>query len=110
MIEGDEEFWVLGAASLVWEVLADPYMVVECVPGAAIVGQGADGAFDTLVAVRFGPMSVGFQARAFLSLDADARTGRMSATGKDKLGGARFVASATLTVLDQPPGALASIH
>jgi uncharacterized protein len=110
MIEVDEQFSVSAPAAVVWEVLADPYVVVECVPGAAIVGQGADGAFDTLVAVRFGPMSVAFQARALLSLDADARTGRMSATGKDKLGGARFVASATFTVLDQPPGALVSIH
>src|SRR5260370_8934909 len=110
MIEGDEGFAVLGTGSLVWEVLADPYMVVECVPGAAIVGQGADGAFDTLVAVKFGPMSVAFQARTSLELDVFARTGRVTANGKDKLGGARFVALATFQVTSSGTGSLVSIR
>src|SRR5258708_32319712 len=110
MIEVDEQFSVSAPAAAVWEVLADPYVVVECVPGAAIVGQGADGAFDTLGAVRVGPMSVAFQARALLSLVAEERTGRIEAKGKDKLGGARFVASVMLRVPDQPSGGVGAVH
>jgi carbon monoxide dehydrogenase subunit G len=110
MIEVDEQFSVSAPAAVVWEVLADPYVVVECVPGAAIVGQGDDGSLEITLTVKFGPMSVAFFAQAILSLDAAARTGRISATGKDKLGGARFVASANFHVSDEPSGALVSIH
>jgi carbon monoxide dehydrogenase subunit G len=60
--------------------------------------------------VKFGPMSIAFQARAMLELEADARTGRLSAKGKDKQGGARFAATATFQVADQPLGAVVSIH
>src|SRR6267378_4579305 len=98
MIEVDERFEVPAPAVRVWEILADPYTVVECVPGAAIVGELEDGSFDTTLTVKFGPMSIAFQARAVLELDGDARTGRISARGKDKQGGARFVAAAAFEV------------
>jgi carbon monoxide dehydrogenase subunit G len=110
MIEVDEQFAVAAPAGTVWDLLADPYTVVECVPGAAIVGAHDDGSFDTTLTVKFGPMSIAFQARAMLELEADARTGRLSAKGKDKQGGARFAATATFQVADQPLGAVVSIH
>jgi carbon monoxide dehydrogenase subunit G len=110
MIEVDEEFSVLAPVDRVWEVLADPYTMVECVPGAAIVSRNDDGSFETTLTVKFGPMGVAFLARAVLAVEADTRTGRIEANGKDKLGGARFVASATFRVTDHPSGALVSTH
>jgi carbon monoxide dehydrogenase subunit G len=110
MIEVDEQFAVAAPAGTVWQILADPYTVVECVPGAAIVSQNDDGSFETTLRVKFGPMSVALQARAVLSLEADVRTGRISAQGKDKLGGARFAARATFQVLDHPSGAVVATH
>jgi len=110
MIEVDERFEVPATAAAVWAILADPYTVVECVPGAAIVAQDEDGSLATTLAVKFGPMSVAFQARASLELDGLARTGRISANGRDKLGGARFSATASFRAVDQPSGALVEIH
>jgi carbon monoxide dehydrogenase subunit G len=112
MIEVDEQFEVAAPPATVWRLLADPHAVVGCVPGAAIVGQQADGAFDTTLTVRFGPMGVAFQARAVLELDPDDLRGRLSATGRDKQGGARFQATATFSVADQPSGsgAVVSTH
>src|SRR5712691_6007409 len=110
MIQVDEQFAVAAPAGTVWQILADPYTVVECVPGASLIGENDDGSFETTLTVKFGPMSVAFQARAVLSLEADVRMGRISAQGKDKLGGARFAATATFQVLDDPSGAVVSIH
>jgi carbon monoxide dehydrogenase subunit G len=112
MIEVDERFEVAAPAVVVWEVLADPYAVVGCVPGAAIVGEQPDGSFDTTLTVKFGPVGVAFQARAVLELEAEARRGRLTARGKDKQGGARFEATATFSVADHPsgPGAVVSTH
>ena len=98
VIEVDERFEVPASPDVVWQLLADPYAVVGCVPGAAIVGQADDGSLDTTLTVKFGPLSVGFQARAELDLDAAQRSGTLTARGKDKQGGARFQASATFFV------------
>ena len=112
MIEVDEQFEVSAPAPRVWQLLADPYAMVGCVPGAAIVGEQPDGSFDTTLTVKFGPMAVAFQARAVLQLEADGRRGRLSGQGKDKQGGARFKATATFSVADHPTGsgAIVSTH
>jgi carbon monoxide dehydrogenase subunit G len=112
MIEVDEQFEVAAPAGVVWQVLADPYTVVDCVRGAAIVGENPDGSFNTTLSIKFGPMRIAFDARAVLELTADARTGSLSAQGKDKQGGARFAATATFRVTDHPSGsgAVIAIH
>src|SRR3979411_3129139 len=104
MIEVDERFEVAAPPRTVWQLLANPHAVVGCVPGAAIVGEQPDGSFDTTLTVKFGPVGVGFQARAVLELEAEAMRGRLSAQGKDKQGGARFAATATFSVTDHPSG------
>ena len=104
MIELHERFDVPAAPERVWEVLSDPYAVVGCVPGASIVGQDEDGSLDTSVVVRFGPTRVTFRARAALELDAAAREGRVSAQGKDSVGGTRMRSTATFGVRPGPGG------
>ena len=104
MIEVDERFDVAAPPAVVWALLADPYAVVGCVPGAAIVGESDDGALDATLGVKFGPLSVSFQALATLTLDPDAMRGTLSARGKDKLGGARFTSEATFAVSESPTG------
>lgn len=98
MIEVDEQFEVAAAPQTVWQVLADPYAVVGCMPGAAIVGEAEDGSLETTLGVKFGPMNVTFRAQAKLELDAASMRGRLTARGKDKQGGARFESRATFSV------------
>src|ERR1700720_3072498 len=105
MIEVNEQFDVAAPPSAVWQLLADPYAVVGCVPGAVIVGQDADGTLDTTLVVKFGPVGVAFQARAILELEPAQLRGRLTARGKDKQGGARFQASASFSVAEAPAGA-----
>src|SRR5579884_3355026 len=110
MIEVDEQFQVPAPPQQVWTLLADPHAVVGCVPGAAIVGVQDDGTLDTTLTVRFGPVAVAFQARATLELEPDARRGRLRAQGKDRQGGARFVASASFSVAEHDAGSLVLTH
>jgi uncharacterized protein len=109
VIEVDEQFEVPAAPDIVWQLLADPYAVVGCVPGAAIVGQQDDGSLDTTLTVKFGPLGVAFQARAELSLEPAARRGQLTARGRDKQGGARFQATAWFSVSDVSAGAAAVV-
>ena len=102
MIEIHERFDVPAAPERVWAVLSDPHTVVGCVPGASIVGQDEDGSLDTSVVVKFGPTRVTFRARAALELDAAAHVGRVTAQGKDTIGGTRMRSTATFGVTPGP--------
>jgi len=106
VIEVAERFEVAAPPATVWSLLADPYAVVACVPGAAIVSHAEDGTFEATLTVKFGPLSVAFQARAVLELELATMTGRLSARGKDKQGGARFQASATFSVQPAEAGSV----
>ena len=102
MIEIHERFDVPAGPERVWEVLSDPHAVVGCVPGASIVGQDDDGSLDTSVVVKFGPTRVTFRARAALELDEAAHRGRVTAQGKDTIGGTRMRSTATFGVTPGP--------
>ena len=109
MIEIRERFDVPAPPERVWAVLSDPCAVVGCVPGASIVGQDQDGALDTSVVVRFGPTRVTFRARVALELDAAARVGRVTAQGKDTIGGTRMRSTARFGVTPGPGASGSSV-
>lgn len=104
MIEVDECFVVPATARLVWGVLADPHVVVGCVPGAALLDEHEDGSFDASLTTKFGPMNIAFRALVTLELDHATMRGRLTAQGKDKLGGVNFHANATFGVVEQRAG------
>jgi carbon monoxide dehydrogenase subunit G len=104
MIEVRERFDVPAEPERVWAVLSDPHAVVGCVPGASIVGQEEDGTLDTSVAVKFGPTRVTFRAKALLELDEAAHQGKISAQGKDNIGGTRMRSTAAFGVVPRPGG------
>jgi carbon monoxide dehydrogenase subunit G len=109
MIELDEQFDVPGSAAAVWRLLSDPYRVVGCVPGATLGKQHEDGAFDAALAVKFGPLSVQFQAQVELHLDHAAMSGRLTARARDKQGGARVQAGMRFAVTQEQDGASVSM-
>ena len=109
MIEFHERFDVPASPERVWQVLADPYAVVGCVPGASIVGQHDDGSFDSSVTVKFGPTRVTFRARVGLELDEAAHQGRLTAQGKDNVGGTRMRSAATFGVAPGPDASGSSV-
>ena len=104
MIEIRERFDVPAEPDRVWKVLADPYAVVGCVPGASIVGQEEDGSLDASVMVKFGPTRVSFKVRAMLELDEPAHQGHITAQGRDGIGGTRMKSTATFGVQPGPGG------
>ena len=102
MIEIRERFDVPADPERVWEVLSDPHAVVGCVPGASIVSQDDDGSLDASVGVKFGPTRISFRVRAMLELDEAAHQGKITAQGKDNIGGTRMRSTATFGVTPGP--------
>ena len=106
MIEINERIDVPSTPSTVWQILSDPHAVVDCVPGAALGEAQEDGSFDAKLVVKFGPAKVTFQARVALAFDEAARSGQVTARGKDNQGGTRVRATKNFKVVEQtdPPG------
>jgi len=102
MIEIRERFDVPAEPDRVWSVLSDPHAVVECVPGAKIDKENDDGSLDASVAVKFGPTRVTFLVGARLELDEPAHVGRISAQGRDTIGGTRMKSTAKFGVTPGP--------
>ncbi len=100
MIDVRERVEVPSALETVWELLADPHAVVNCVPGAALGDQHEDGSFDGSLTVKFGPAKVTFHTRVALELDAAAKVGHVTARGKDNQGGTRVRATMTFKVVE----------
>lgn len=104
MIEIRERFDVPAEPDRVWAVLSDPHAVVGCVPGASITGQEDDGALDANIGVKFGPTRVSFRVKAMLDLDEAAHQGKITAQGRDGIGGTRMKSTATFGVTPGPGG------
>lgn len=106
MIEISERVDVPSAPRVVWDLLADPRAVVDCVPGATLGDEQDDGSYDATLVVKFGPAKVTFRARVALELDSAAMVGHVTAKGKDNQGGTRVRATMRFSVAEQadPPG------
>jgi carbon monoxide dehydrogenase subunit G len=89
MIEVNERIEAAAAPQVVWDMLSDPYTVVECVPGAALGDKQEDGSYEATVTVKFGPAKVAFRARFTLELDPAAMSGHVTSKAKDNQGGTR---------------------
>jgi carbon monoxide dehydrogenase subunit G len=111
MIEVNERVDVAAPSQVVWELLSDPHAVVNCVDGATLGDQHEDGTFDAGMVVKFGPAKVTFNTRIALELDPAARTGNVSARGKDNQGGTRVRATMKFSVVEtaDPPGSSIAI-
>jgi len=111
MIEVNERIEVPSAPRIVWGLLSDPHAVVECVSGASLGDQHEDGSFDATLVVKFGPTKVTFHARVAVEMDPVAMAGRVTAKGKDSIGGTRVQARMTFNILEQtdPPGSMVPI-
>jgi carbon monoxide dehydrogenase subunit G len=99
MMVVDETFTVQTEPAAVWQVVSNPHEVVDCVPGATLVGQRDDGAYEGSVVVKFGPTSVAFKTLVTLELDPDAREGHFVSQARDSKGGTRSKAAMTFRVV-----------
>jgi carbon monoxide dehydrogenase subunit G len=111
MVEVNERIEVPASPRAVWDVLSNPRVVVECVPGAELGEQQEDGSFDAMLLVKFGPAKVSFKARVWLELDAAAMSGKVTGKGKDSIGGTRVQTDMKFNVVGQaePPASTISI-
>jgi carbon monoxide dehydrogenase subunit G len=83
------EFTVARPADEVWELFQDVRSVAQCLPGAELFGQSADGSYDGRLGVKLGPMSASFEGKATVKPDSTTKSAVIEGKGVDKGGGSR---------------------
>jgi carbon-monoxide dehydrogenase small subunit len=89
-------------ADTVWPALRDPALIASCLPGARITSIDGDRISGELL-TALGPIKARFTGDADLMYDDDARTGRISGTGRDSASGTRLSAEARFRLSDDGP-------
>ena len=84
-----QEFVVARPPDEVWDFFQDVPSVAQCLPGAELLGQADDDAYEGRVSVKLGPMTAAFEGKATVTSDEAARTAIMEGRGVDKQGGSR---------------------
>jgi carbon monoxide dehydrogenase subunit G len=99
----DENFEVNAPAERVWAFMIDPAQVVQCLPGAELLGTEDDKTFTGRIRVKVGPITAAYKGRArFEELDQQARRVRMTGEGQEAAGGgsARMTMTSSVEALD----------
>jgi carbon monoxide dehydrogenase subunit G len=87
-IEIKETLQVEAPIERVWEFVVDPQRVVTCMPGAALDEVVDDKTFLGTVKVKLGAITTKYKGRVeFANVDAQARSIRMIAEGRETGGG-----------------------
>jgi carbon monoxide dehydrogenase subunit G len=102
----EETFTVRAPAERVWRFLIDPHQVVQCLPGAELVGVEDERTFNGRVKVKVGPVTAAYSGQArFAEVAEQDRRVRIVAQGREAggPGSARMTMTSDLAAL--PDGA-----
>ena len=101
----DQSFEVTAPLDQVWGALIDVERVAPCLPGADITGRNDDGTYNGSFRVKLGPTAAVYAGTLALeSVDEDARTATMQASGTDRRGQGGATATIVSSVKEAGPG------
>lgn len=103
-----EQFVVVAPVATVWSALIDVPAMFECVPGAHLEQQRADGRYDAGIGVDFGEVSLEF--KGVVGFEFGDLTGVIRAEGRDKTGVVRAEGEMRLVVEDATSGTKVAIE
>ncbi|GII66442.1 carbon monoxide dehydrogenase subunit G [Sphaerisporangium krabiense] len=99
----EHEFTVPVPVEQAWSVLLDVERVAPCLPGASLDGVAGE-VFSGRMKVKVGPITVTYRGEAsFTSVDKDARTLSLKASGKEARGTGTAGATVTATLAGEGP-------
>lgn len=104
-----QEFVVARPPSAVWDFFQDVPAVAQCLPGAALAGEGEDGSYDGSLTVKLGPMTAAFEGKANITPDPDNRTATIEGKGVDKKGGSRGQVKVVYAIVGEGDGSKVSV-
>lgn len=105
----EHEFTVARPPDRVWEFFQDIPSVAQCLPGAELAGQAADGSYDGKLSVKLGPMVASFEGKATVMPDAQAKKATIEGKGVDRRGGSRGQVNVSYQIAPEDTGSKVGI-
>jgi carbon monoxide dehydrogenase subunit G len=93
-----QEFEVARPIETVWEMFQDVPSIVQCLPGATLIGDKGNNVYAGSVAVKLGPIAATFEGEATITPDFANRSALIDGRGVDKKGGSRGQVKVTYTL------------
>jgi len=86
-MEFENRFTVQAPIEEVWDALLDVERVAPCVPGAKVLDQLGEDAYDLAIKIKIGPITQEYRARMeIIERDPDAHTATMRAKARETRG------------------------
>ena len=97
----ENDFAVAASPEDTYALMTDVERVAPCIPGATITGRRDDGAYDALVGLKMGPMSLTYKGEVrIVEQDDSSRTAKLLAKATEAKG--QGTAQAELTMRVEP--------
>ena len=101
----ENDFDVAATPDDTYALMTDVERVAPCIPGATITGQREDGAYDALVTMKMGPMSLTYKGVIeIVEQDDAAKTAVMRAKATEAKGQGTAQATLTMNISDAGNG------
>ncbi|MEI6688534.1 MAG: SRPBCC family protein [Thermoleophilia bacterium] len=101
----ENDFDVAATPDDTYALMTDVERVAPCIPGATITGQREDGAYDALVTMKMGPMSLTYKGVIeIVEQDDAAKTAVMRAKATEAKGQGTAQATLTMNISDAGDG------
>lgn len=104
-----QEFVVARPPADVWTFFQDVPAVAQCLPGAELTSENADGSYEGNLSVKLGPMTAAFEGTATITPDEANHTATIDGKGVDKKGGSRGQVKVTYAIVDDHDGSKVSV-
>ena len=104
-----QEFSVAKPPETVWDFFQDVPSVAQCLPGAELLGETEDGAYEGKLSVKLGPMTAAFEGTATVDPNPVEKTATIDGKGVDKRGGSRGQVKVNYAVLSEDAGSKVTV-
>ena len=84
-----QSFTVARPLPEVWALFQDVPVVAGCMPGAELLADKGNGAYQGRVSIKLGPFGASFEGEAQVTPDPATHSGHVEGKGTDKRGGSR---------------------
>jgi carbon monoxide dehydrogenase subunit G len=109
-MEFENMFVVEAPVAEVWDLLLDVERIAPCMPGAQVLEQTGEDAYNVAVKVKLGPMTMNYKGDVeILEKDASAHQATMRAKAKEARGQGTAQASIRMALREHDHGTEASI-
>ncbi len=106
----EQQFVLDAAPAQAWPAFKDMPLLVECLPGASLTGEAADGRWPLRFDVKLGPIAAGFVGTGQAEFDDSSHSGRFEGAATDRRTQSRVKGAASFSLAAEGDGSRVTVR